>query len=56
MKVKELIKKLEKFNPEWEVFISDGALGIYYNGDFSVREFDDTVDIGIDGYEVKEED
>ena len=61
MKVKNLIEKLEKMNPELEVFISDGYEYIFYHtNDITIQEFDDlkdglVCDIGIGGNRINED-
>ena len=60
MKVKDLIKQLEKINPELEVFICDGYNYItYHTNDILIQEFDDlddglVCDIGIGGCKIRE--
>lgn len=60
MKVKDLIKELQKFNPELEVTITDGCYSQHYIGDFEVTVFEDHnenvfVDIEIGGLNENEE-
>lgn len=60
MKVKDLIKELQKFNPELEVTITDGYCCQHYIGDFEVNILEDHnenyfVDIGIGGLNENEE-
>lgn len=60
MKVKDLIKELQKFNPELEVTITDGYHSQHYIGDFEVTVFEDHnenvfVDIEIGGLNENEE-
>lgn len=54
MKVKDLISKLTKFNPEMEVVLFDGYNTVAYRGDWEIKEFEGTVDIGIGGTIVED--
>lgn len=50
MKVKELIEKLQQFNPELEVVITDGyECLVYHTKGIEIKEFewDGTVDVDI---------
>lgn len=49
MKVKDLIKKLKKFDPDKEVSITDGYQCNSYEGDWEVIDFEGIIDIGIGG-------
>ncbi len=59
MKVKNLIKELQKYNPDYEVTITDGYKGYFYhttNAAIKELKIDDEitiVDIGIGGCEEK---
>lgn len=55
MKVKDLIKKLEIFDQDKEVIISDGHRCNFYKGDFIICMYHDCVDIGISGYEINDD-
>ena len=37
MKVKDLIVKLQEFDPELEICIADDRSGVYYTGEFSIN-------------------
>jgi hypothetical protein len=54
MTVKELIEILSEFDPDLPVSITDGFECKVYEGKFDIGIFDDTVDIGIGGLEVRE--
>ena len=56
MKVKDIINKLKEFNSELEVMITDGYNLKFYNGDWEIREFDGSIDIGIGGTEIDQPD
>lgn len=45
MKVKDLIKELQKFDPEKEVTITDGYACNSYVGDLEIINFEKVVDI-----------
>ena len=52
MNVAELIKKLNTFPQDKEVKITDGFQGLFYEGDYEIKLFEDIdgtffVDIGI---------
>ena len=52
MTVAELIKKLNTFPQDKEVKITDGFQGLFYEGDYEIKLFEDIdgtffVDIGI---------
>ena len=49
MTVQELIDQLSKFPPQMEVFITDGYDARVYHGEWAVKEFIGTVDIGVGG-------
>ena len=58
MLVKEMIEKLQQFDPELELTISDGFEVMFYGGDFSVELFEapgcePVVDIGIGGLSIE---
>jgi hypothetical protein len=52
MKVKDLVEKLSKFDPNVEVIISDGYKLVFYHGDWLIKEFEGKVDIGIGGTDI----
>lgn len=56
MKVKDLIKELQKFDPEKEVTITDGYVCNSYVGDWEIINFEKVVDIGIGGTLITGED
>lgn len=37
MKVKDLIAKLQEFDPELEICIAEYRTGVYYTGEFSIN-------------------
>ena len=47
MKVKELIELLSKYDPAMDVIISDGYRYNFYSGEYTINEFEGTVDIGV---------
>ena len=49
MKVKEMIAILSTYNCDMDVLITDGHDCRYYEGNYSVVEFEGAVDIGIGG-------
>ena len=49
MRVKDMIKQLNKFDQEFDVVITDGYDCKCYSGDFLIVEFEGSVDIGIGG-------
>lgn len=52
MNVREVIEKLNQFDPDMEVIISDGYNYKFYNMNGAViQEFEGKVDIGIGGCE-----
>ena len=58
MKVKELIAKLQEFDPELEVAITDGFSGAHYHTkNIEIKVFKDdediTLDIGIGGNRIR---
>lgn len=56
MLVKELIAKLQTFDPELKVSISDGYDCRVYEGKFQVELYqDDTVDIWVGGCLIEED-
>lgn len=57
MKIRELIEHLQAFDPELEVFISDGhSLSFYHTKNISLEVFEEkgekVLDIGVGGCEV----
>ena len=54
MNVKQLREALAAFPDEMEVVVFDGYRCIAYRGDWEIKEFDGTVDIGIGGTEVED--
>lgn len=55
MTVKELIEELQKFPEDSRVTITDGYLVNCYDGEYSIKEYEDegpAVDIGIGGTKV----
>ena len=49
MKVKEMIAMLSTYNGDMDLLITDGYDCRYYEGNYSVVEFEGAVDIGIVG-------
>ena len=49
MKVRELIELLRMYPGDMEVLITDGFYGVFYRGEYEVKEFDGCVDIGVGG-------
>ena len=49
MKVRELIELLRMYPGDMEVLITDGFYGVFYRGEYEVKEFEGSVDIGIGG-------
>ena len=49
MKVKELIEKLSMFPEDLDVYIFDGYQCTGYYGEWEIKEFEGTVDIGVGG-------
>lgn len=54
MNVKQLIDALQEFPDEMEVVICDGYRCAVYRGDWGIKEFEGTVDIGIGGTDVED--
>lgn len=52
MNVKQLKEALAAFPDEMEVVLFDGYECIGYRGDWEIKEFEGTVDIGIGGTQV----
>lgn len=52
MNVRQLIDALSVFPNDMEVVLFDGYKCVAYKGDWEIREFEGTVDIGIGGTEV----
>ena len=56
MKVRELIRNLERFPEDIEVIVSDGYSVKFYNLDFAeFKMFGKQLDIGVGGCEIKED-
>jgi hypothetical protein len=55
MNVGTLIELLSKFDNSIEVKVTDGFKCLFWSGDFSVKQFEDSVDIGVGGCEENEE-
>lgn len=51
MNVKQLIEQLSQFPEDMRVTVTDGYNCKCYNGEYSIKEFEGTVDIGIGGTE-----
>ena len=56
MNVKQLKDALSAFPDEMEVVLFDGYRCIGYRGDWEIKEFDGTVDVGIGGTDMEEGD
>lgn len=54
MNVKQLRDALAAFPGEMEVVLFDGYRYIAYRGDWEVKEFEGTVDIGIGGTDAED--
>ena len=54
MNVKQLRDALDTFPDEMEVVVFDGHECTAYRGDWEIKEFDGTVDIGIGGTVVED--
>lgn len=52
MKVKELIDKLSMFPEDLDVYIFDGYQCTGYYGEWEIKEFEGTVDIGVGGTQI----
>ena len=54
MNVKQLRDALSAFPDEMEVVVFDGCECTDYRGDWEIKEFDGTVDIGVGGTVVED--
>ena len=55
MKVRGLIEKLQQFPEDMDVYIFDGYQCVGYYGEWKIKEFEGTVDIGVGGTQIDDD-